>query len=45
MAHLKIIIGVKTKTNCLEHALIIAIAKITNYTDYKAYRQGIKYAP
>ena len=37
MAHLrKIIIEVKTETNCLAHSLIIAIAKLTNDPDYKA---------
>ena len=37
MAHLKkSIIEVKTETNCLAHCLIIAIAKITNDTNYKA---------
>ena len=40
MAHLKTnIIEVKTETNCLAHA-IIAIAKLTNDPDYKAYRKG-----
>ena len=43
MAHLKTnIVEVKTETNCLAHALIIAIAKLTNDIDYKAYRQGRK---
>jgi hypothetical protein len=37
MAHLKqSIIQVKSETNCLAHALIIAIAKIANDPDYKA---------
>ena len=36
MAHLKkSIIEVKTEKNCLAHALIIAIAKITNDPNYK----------
>jgi hypothetical protein len=30
------------KTNCVAHALIIAIAKITNDPDYTAYRKGRK---
>jgi len=43
MVHLKrSIIEVKAKTDCLAHALIIAIARITKDTDYKAYRQGCK---
>ena len=41
MAHLrKSIIQVKAETNCLAHALIIAIAKLTNDLNYKAYIQG-----
>ena len=45
MAHLKTnIIEVKTETNCLAHA-IIAIAKLTNDPDYKAYRKGRKIYP
>jgi hypothetical protein len=43
MAHIKkIIIEVKAETNCLAHALVIAIAKATNDPNYKAYRQGRK---
>ena len=42
MAHLKSIIQVKTEKNCLAHALIIAIAKLTNNPNYKAYIQGRK---
>ena len=46
MAHLKrSIIEVKATDNCLAHALIIAIAKLENDTDYKAYRQGRKIRP
>ena len=46
MAHLKkSIIEVKTETNCLAHALIIAIAKLTNDSNYKAYRQRRKIYP
>jgi hypothetical protein len=44
-AHLKkSIVEVKAETNCLAHALIIAIAK-TNDPNYKAYRQGRKILP
>jgi hypothetical protein len=43
MAHLKrSIIEVKAETNCLVHALIIAIARITKDPNYKAYMQGRK---
>jgi hypothetical protein len=43
MAHLKrSIIEVKAETNCLAHALIIAIAKITNDPNYNSYRRGYK---
>jgi hypothetical protein len=46
MAHLKqSIIEVKGETNCLAHALIIAIAKITKDPNYKSYRQGRKIHP
>ena len=34
------IIEVKSKTNCLAHALIIAIARLTNDRKYKSKRQG-----
>jgi hypothetical protein len=38
MVHLKrSIVEVKTEENCLAHALIISIAKLTNDSDYKAY--------
>ena len=41
MAHLKTsIVEVKSSENCLAHAIIIAIAKLENDPDYKAYRQG-----
>ena len=41
MVHVKrSIIEVKSKTNCLAHALIIAIARLTNDRKYKSYRQG-----
>jgi hypothetical protein len=43
MAHLKrSIIAVKAETNCLAHALIIAIAKLKNDPDYNSYRRGYK---
>ena len=46
MAHLKKrILEVKIETNCLARALIIAIAKLTNDSNYKAYRQGRKVYP
>ncbi len=46
MAHLKrSIVQVKAETNCLAHALIIAIARATNDPNYKAYRQGRKIYP
>ena len=43
MVYLKLsIIEVKAKTDCLAHALIIAIARITNDPDYNSYRLGYK---
>jgi hypothetical protein len=43
MAHLKkSIITVKAERNCLAHALIIAVARITKDPNYKAYMQGRK---
>jgi hypothetical protein len=42
MAHLKSIVEVKAKNNCLAHALIIATAKLTNNPNYIPYRQGRK---
>ncbi len=46
MAHLKkSIVQVKSATNCLAHALIIAIAKVTNDPNYAAYRKGRKIYP
>jgi len=45
MAHLKAsVVEVKTAENCLTHA-IIAIAKVENGPDCKAYRQGRKIRP
>jgi len=46
LAHLKhSIIEVKADTNCLAHALIIAIARLTNVPNYKSYIQGRKILP
>jgi hypothetical protein len=43
MAHMKSsIIEVKAEENCLAHALIIAIARLTNDPNYVAYRKGRK---
>ena len=36
----KSIVQVKTETNCLTHALIIAIANLTNNPNYKPYIKG-----
>jgi hypothetical protein len=46
MAHLKkSIVEVRAEQNCLAHALLIAIARLTNGPNYKAYRQGYKILP
>jgi hypothetical protein len=46
LAHLKTsIVKVKAATDCLAHALVIAIAKITNDQNYKSYRDGRKIGP
>jgi hypothetical protein len=46
MAHLKrSIVEVMTDETCLAHALVIAVAKLTNDPNYKAYRQGRKVLP
>jgi len=46
LAHLKqSIVDVKAEQNCLAHALVIAIAKVDNDHNYKAYRQGRKIRP
>jgi hypothetical protein len=46
MAHLKrSIVEVKTDENCPAHALVIAMAKVTNDSNYKAYTQGRKILP
>jgi hypothetical protein len=39
------IIEVKAKTNCLAHALIIAIARLTKDPNYISYRKGNKILP
>ena len=36
---------VNAERNCLAHALVIAIAKITNDPNYKSYRDGWKIGP
>ena len=41
----KSILQVQAETNSLAQALIIAIAKLTNDTNYKAYRKGRKIYP
>ena len=46
LAHLKTsIVKIKSETNCLAHALIIAIARIKNDPNYKSYRDGFKLSP
>jgi hypothetical protein len=46
MAHLKrSIIEVKADTNCLAHAPIIGIARLTKDPNYNSYRQGYKILP
>jgi hypothetical protein len=46
MAHFKrSIVEVKAENNCLAHALIIAIAKVTKDPNYKAHIQGRKIHP
>jgi hypothetical protein len=41
MAHLKrSIVEVKSETNCLAHALVIARARVDNDPDYDAYCRG-----
>jgi hypothetical protein len=43
MVHLKrSIVKVKAENNCLTHALVTAVAKLTNDPDYKAFIQGRK---
>jgi hypothetical protein len=44
MAHVKrSIIEVNADKNCLAHALIIAIARLTKDPNYTAYRRGIRF--
>ena len=46
MAHLKrIIVEVQAEEHCLAHALVMAIARLNNGPNYKAYRQGNKILP
>jgi hypothetical protein len=46
MAHLqRSIVAVHAKENCLAHAIVIAIAKVTNDPNYNAYRRGRKIFP
>jgi hypothetical protein len=46
MAHLKkSVVLVKASENCLAHSKIIAIAKVENDPNYKAYRKGRKIRP
>jgi len=46
LAHLKTsIVKVKTERNCLAHALVIEIAKITNDPNCNSYRDGRKIGP
>ena len=46
MAHInKSIVEVKTESNCLAWALIIAIARVKNDSNYKSYRDGWKIRP
>jgi len=46
IAHIKKrIVEVKTESNCLAWALIIAIARLENDSNYKSYRDGWKIRP
>ena len=46
MGHLeKSIVEVKAENNCLAHALLIALSKLTNDPNYKSYRDGWKIRP
>ena len=46
LAHLKqSIVRVDADTNCLAHALVIAIAKVNNDPNYNSYRRGYKIHP
>jgi hypothetical protein len=43
MAHLKrSIVEVRAEENCLAHVLVIAIARVTNDSNYQSYRKGRK---
>jgi hypothetical protein len=45
MAHLKrSIVEMKGEENCLAHAIVVALASVTNDPNYKAYTQGRKNA-
>jgi hypothetical protein len=45
IAHLKkSIVEVRDEEHCLAHAIIIAIAKVTNDPDYKAFKEGKKFS-
>ena len=45
-AHLKrSTVEVKAKENCLAQALVIAVAKLTNYPNYQVYRKGGRSCP
>jgi hypothetical protein len=37
------IIEVKAESDCLTHALIIAIARLTKDPNYNSYRRGVRY--
>jgi hypothetical protein len=39
------IVRVNVDTNCLAHAIVIAIVKLENYSNHNAYRQGRKIRP
>ena len=41
----KSIVEVRAGENCLAHTLVIAIARLNNDPNYKAYRQGYKISP
>jgi len=45
MVHLRSIVEVKAKNNCLAHALVIAKAKVDNDPNYNSYRRGCKIRP
>jgi hypothetical protein len=46
MAHRKkSIVEVRAEGNCLAHAIVVEIAKVTNDPNYKAYIQGRKILP